>query len=336
MRYIGNKQKLVDFIEKSIREKLGTLDDKIFCDLFAGTNTVAKHFKNKCKKVISNDLEKYSYILAKHYIENNQEKKYIEHFQKLNSLPPTTGIITQNFTPFAKCERMFFTIENGQKIDAIRTKIEEWYQSKIINSSDYFYFLASLLESADKHANTTGVYGAYLKRFSGRSSQTFVLQAAPIIIGGEGKSYNQNANSLVGKLKGDILYLDPPYNSRQYGSNYHILNYIVDYKPIEFSINKKNVESKTGLSNNYNKSKYSIKNEVENALEELLINSLHFPWIFLSYNDEGLLSGEKIKSMFEKYGKYSLTTHDHKRYTSNHGQNKRNSVVEQLHILKRT
>ena len=160
--------------------------------------------------------------------------------------------------------------------------------------------------------------------------------AAPIIIGGEGKSYNQNANSLVGKLKGDILYLDPPYNSRQYGSNYHILNYIVDYKPIEFSINKKNVESKTGLSKNYNKSKYSIKNEVENALEELLINSLHFPWIFLSYNDEGLLSGEKIKSMFEKYGKYSLTTHDHKRYTSNHGQNKRNSVVEQLHILKRT
>ena len=145
--------------------------------------------------------------------------------------------------------------------------------------------------------------------------------------------YQEDANVLVKKISGDILYLDPPYNSRQYGSNYHILNYIAKYKDIEFRVNREGKESKTGLSE-YNKSLYSQKSNAKNALDSLISNSKDFKYVFMSYNDEGILSLEDVKEIFEKYGTYKVQTQKHNRYKSNKAT-ENNKVIEYIHILIR-
>tara|TARA_R100001082_G_C4354682_1_gene156253 strand:- start:669 stop:1691 length:1023 start_codon:yes stop_codon:yes gene_type:complete len=335
VRYIGNKRKLLDFIENSIAEKVGNLEDKVFCDLFSGTTTVAKHFKKKCKKVISNDLERYSYVLAKNYLENNSPIDYHEMISELNSLEGEEGIFTKNLSPFGDCERKFFTVENAKKIDAIRSKVEEWKNNDKINEGQYFFLLASLLESVDKHANTTGVYGAFLKKFDKKSTNLFFLEAAKFDIGlSSGEVFHGDANELLPNLTGDVLYLDPPYNARQYGANYHILNYICSNE-INIKLDKEGKESKTGLPSDYNKSPYSTKSGVKRAFEDLVSKSNGFKWVFLSYNDEGLLSLDEIKDIFEKHGKYYLTSTAHVRYNSSKNKSSKKHTIEYLHILER-
>ena len=356
MRYIGNKAKLLDFIEKVMITHVGALEDKTFCDLFSGTTTVARHFKQKCQYVMSNDLERYSYVLAKNYVENNEtiSDEELQLIERLNCLQGKPGLFTETLSPYEGCERMFFTVENAQKLDSMRKQIAQWYVTDKITNSTYFFLLASLLESIDKFANTTGVYGAYLKQFNGRSTQDFVLEPAKRYVGqNKGTVYLEDANTLLPKLSGDILYLDPPYNARQYAGNYHILNYIVNNK-VDIKLNKEGEESKTGLPNDYNKSPYSQKSGAKKAFEDLLSKASGFKWVFLSYNDEGILSLEDIKSVMEKYGEYHLTDKNHLRYNSGGGKVKeeeedadkgddkgdeedktpKKKVIEYVHVLK--
>lgn len=94
----------------------------------------------------------------------------------------------------------------------------------------YFFLLASLLESADKVANTASVYGAYLKTLKRSATKIMELQPASFeLTSNRHRIYQEDGNDLIQNIKGDILYLDPPYNTRQYGANYHILNTIVKY-----------------------------------------------------------------------------------------------------------
>tara|TARA_Y100001973_G_C5207640_1_gene342802 strand:+ start:6362 stop:7414 length:1053 start_codon:yes stop_codon:yes gene_type:complete len=334
VRYIGNKQKLVGFIQQAAEEVCGDISKMSFCDLFAGSCSVSKHFKNVCSHVITNDLENYSYVLARNYIGNNNPVEYVELFIELNSLPGKVGKITKNFSPYKKCERKFFTVENAKKIDAIRQAIEDYREQEDL----YYFLLCSLLESADIYSNTAGVYGAYLKDFNSRSASSFTMMPYTYSIGATGECYKEDANVLLPKLSGDILYLDPPYNSRQYGSNYHILNYIADYDfKINEKINKKTgqkEQSKTGLGK-YNKSKYSQKQNALTALEDLLKNASGFRYTLMSYNNEGIISSEDIQRIFEKYGEYDIKKQNHKRYKSNNNSTQPSGVVEYIHVLKR-
>lgn len=330
MRYIGNKQKLLSFIEETIREFEPDLQDKVFCDLFSGTATVAKHFKNKFAKVISNDYEQYSYVLQRNYIGNNVDENFdalIKRYDKCNGIH---GPLTEALSPAGKEKRMFFTEYNAKKIDAIRELMDKERSSGVINDNQYYFLLCSLLESADSHSNTTGVYGAFLKKFNARSSENMTLKAyKPVFCNTKSASYKGDSNTLIKKISGDILYLDPPYNNRQYGSNYHVLNYICDPKDIDIKVVKEK-ESKTALGT-YNISKYSRKAEALKAFEALISNS-KFKKIFISYNDEGIMSLEEVKKCLEKHGEYHLRTKEHKRYKSNK-ETKNKNVIEYIHIL---
>ena len=183
-----------------------------------------------------------------------------------------------------------------------------------------------MIETADSYANTTGVYGAYLKSFNARSSKNMSLVAHPHVPGGIGKVYKKNANDLIHEINGDILYLDPPYNTRQYGANYHIPNYIVNYFDFDY-----NQDSKTALGT-YNKSEFSQKKSVKIAFEDLISNA-KYNYIFVSYNNEGILSFADIEKIMAKYGKYDLKEKEHKRYKSNTNNLQQSKVVEHLHIL---
>jgi adenine-specific DNA-methyltransferase len=330
LNYIGSKHRLSSWLLEEITNVVGNLDDKIFCDLFAGTGVVGRTFKNRVKKVISNDLEYYSFVLNKNYIENNKpinnKDKLIEELNNLSLR--SDGFIYNNYCLGSSSNRQYFTDSNGKKIDTIRKKIEEWKESKYIDSSTYYFLLASLIESADKVANTASVYGSFLKNIKKTANQDLVIESSDFVMTNhKNQVFNQDSNELIKNISGDILYLDPPYNERQYSLNYHILNTITKYK--NFS-----PKGKAGVPN-YNRSKYCSRIYIQNTFEELIKNA-KFKYIFLSYNNEGLIKEKTIKNIMIKYGKYQLIKKSYKRFKADKTENrnhKANSTFEYLHVL---
>ena len=331
MNYIGSKYKLSYFISSSVKSIVGEdLSDKIFCDLFAGTGVVGRNFKKEVKKVISNDMEFYSYVLNKNYIENHEFLDNEIYIKELNETNGEEGFIFNEYSENGKANRLYFSEHNGKKIDAIRTKIEFWKTEKKISSALYYFLLASLLESADKVANTASVYGAFLKHIKKSAQKELILEPAIFEINSHSHEvYNEDSNLLIKKIEGDILYLDPPYNAREYGANYHLLNTIAKY-------DRFTPKGKTGLRD-YSKSAFCKKKEVEKSFDDLIKNA-NFKYIFLSYNNEGIMSSETIKKILSNYGKYDLLTTEYQRFRADKKENrnhKASSTTEYLHILEK-
>jgi len=333
MNYIGSKHKLSNFIKSTVHSVVGEdLSDKIFCDIFAGTGIVGRVFKPAVKKVIANDCEYYSYVLNKNYIENHTEIADKQCFiDELNNIPLIdNGFIYKNYCVGGGTERQYFSDHNGKKIDTIRQKIEEWKNENKISSNLYYFLLASLLECADKVANTASVYGAYLKQLKKTAQKELVLQPAIYDFNDhEHQVYNKDSNLLISEIEGDILYLDPPYNARQYGANYHLLNTIAKYDNFI-------PKGKTGMRE-YQKSNYCSSAKVFVEFENLIKNA-RFKYIFLSYNNEGLMSVANVKNTMQKYGKYDLAEIDYQRFKADKTENrnhKADKTKEYLHVLEK-
>ena len=331
MNYIGSKYSLLDFIDCTIKTVVGeNLSDLTFCDIFAGTGVVGRYFKTKVRKVISNDWEYYSYTLNRNYIGNHDEiidkEKYIEILNQLNGIE--NGFIYKQYCLGGGNNRQYFSDENGKKIDAARTQIEHWRNSNLITEDLYYFLLCSLIESADKCANTASVYGAFLKDLKKTAQKPLVITPANFQLNhNEHEVYNEDANELIKKIEGDILYLDPPYNSRQYGANYHILNTIAEYKPFI-------PKGKTGLRE-YKKSSYCSKALVKESFEQLIRDS-KFKYIILSYNNEGIMPIETIRDIMSKYGLYQTFQKKYQRFKADKPENRiysTNHTTEFLHIL---
>lgn len=352
MNYIGSKLSLLNFIDESI-SMIVNKNCIIFCDLFAGTGVVGLHFKKKGFKIIANDLQYYSYVLNKHLIGNNTElvfnnlieiipalekkavkerKKIVVHF--LNNINGIDGFISKNYCTenniLKENNRLYWTKENGMRCDAIRTEIEIWKNKHLINDNEYYFLLATLMEAVDKVANTASVYGAFLKKIKKSALKNVELIPQNVYFNKyEHEIFNENANDLISKIKTDILYLDPPYNQRQYATNYHLLETIAKYdNPIIFG--------KTGLRNYENqKSTYCSKNEVLKSFDDL-IKKANAKYIFLSYNNEGLMNFEEIKKIMSQRGVYDFFKIKYNRFKANTNENRNqiaNNTFEYLHYV---
>lgn len=330
MNYIGSKYSLLDFIHKTISEvtgyKLG--DTYTFADLFAGTGVVGASYRKEGCKVISNDIQYYSYVINKHCIEGtaNISNSLLE---TLNNLESEEGFIFKNYCAGSHSGRNYFTDENGKKCDAIRMELDRLHNEKLISEEEYFCALASLINSIDKYANTASVYGAFLKHIKKSAQKQFQLEILPRIDGPVGKAYNEDINRLIKRIDGDVLYLDPPYNARQYCSNYHVLETIARYdNPV--------LTGKTGLrESNGQKSKYCSNRTLGREFDDLIANA-KFKYIFLSYNNEGLMDVETIKKTMSKYGEYKCYTQIYKRFKADKDENRNisgNETTEYLHCL---
>lgn len=337
MNYIGSKHSIIDFVETSILD-FTKEEGKIFCDIFAGTGVVATRFKKAGYDVIANDMQYYSYVLNKHYVENNKEITFKglkklgikDVFIYLNKLDNYRGFIYNNYTIEGSNERQYFTEYNAIKIDSIREQIEKWYKKGNIIDNEYYYLISCLLEAADKVANTASVYEAFLKKVKRSAQNELILKPLPCIINPKtyNKVYIEDSNELIKNISGDILYLDPPYNSRKYSSNYHILETIAygDYPMIK---------GKTGVRTDNIKSDYNSVQKVVAAFEDLIKNA-QFKYIFLSYNDEGIMSLDQIEQIMKKYGKYKRYERNHKRYKANKDkETTKKTTIEYLHALKK-
>ncbi|MBU0976090.1 MAG: DNA adenine methylase [Patescibacteria group bacterium] len=350
MNYIGSKLSLLEFLNESIH-KIADKNCKVFCDLFSGTGVVGAYFKQKGYQIIANDIQYYSYVLTQHYVGNSRDLQFSGLRQKLpntigriienrtdlvidylNGIAGVKGFIFKNYclggTQNKKHPRQYFSDENGMKCDAIRIKIEDWYDKEKITQNEYYFLLTSLLESIDKYANTASVYGAFLKHLKKSAKKRMVLKPAKVFIDGSNhKVYNEDINSLIRKIKGDILYLDPPYNRRQYAPNYHILETISKY-------DNPDIKGKTGLRDyEHQKSLYCQKSNANEAFRDLILNA-DMKYIFLSYNNEGIMSGNEIKSIMEKRGKYGVFKQDYKRYKADSSRNNiADKTTEYLHYV---
>lgn len=329
MNYIGSKHSLSSFILDTVTEFCGDdLSQYVFCDLFAGTGSVGRTFKPLVKTVIANDVEYYSYVLNRNYIGNNKNTEDASSVKALNELKGISGFVFDQYSEGGSAGRTYFSAENGRKIDAIRTQIETWKQAGVLDDNSYFYLLASLLESADKVANTASVYGAFLKHIKKSALRPLVIEGADFAETQQAHQvYQKDSNVLIKEISGDILYLDPPYNHRQYGANYHVLNTIAKYDTFV-------PRGKTGLRDYY-KSDWCRKNKVLDSFEEL-IASADFEYVFLSYNNEGLMREDEVRTVMEQYGNYQLRKKRYRRFKADKTENRNHKATETfeyLHVL---
>jgi len=346
-RIIGNKYNLLLEIYKILKKE--GIKSNSFFDVFSGSATVGRFFK-RMFSIISNDSLYFSYVLQRALIDINEypsfsnlnlsnlsldpKRRIYQVLEFLNNLKGAEGFIYKHYTPASKeidgVERKYFSIENGKKIDAIRMKIEEWFKNGYISDDEYFYLIASLLFGVQKVANISGTYGAFNKFWDPRSYKTITLKYIEIIPSKfKHKSYNKDIFDLLNKISCDIAYIDPPYNSRQYIDNYHILETIAKY-------DNPRIKGKTGLRENTHneKSVFCSKKTIGSALLKLL-NNLKAKYIILSYNSEGLLSKDEIKKLFEesKLKEVKLYEFPYRRFKSNHNS-QNNEVKEYLFVGK--
>ena len=226
--------------------------------------------------------------------------------------------------------RQYFSDENGMRYDAIRQKIESWKKENIISDDEYYFLITSLIESIDKYANTASVYGAFLKKLKKTAQNNLILKPAELIINAqEHKVYNEDINEISGKVMGDILYLDPPYNHRQYATNYHILETIAKY-------DNPKIHGKTGLRDYQNqKSLYCSRTNVKKAFKDLILK-VKTKYIFLSYNNEGLMAMHDIGEIMRLRGKYGYFTKSYNRFKADKTENrnyKATKTIEYLHYV---
>ena len=239
LNYIGSKHTLLDWLSTSILEKTGwtSFTGKRIGDLFAGTGVVSFHFRNQGATLFSNDIEPCSYTVTKAMTECSSTPECLQFLEKMkkeiqeNCHKETVGFITKHYSPYNGCERMFFTVENAKRIDYVRKQIEICS----LTSQDKTFVLASLLVSADAVANCASVYGAYLKAFKKTAEKPFVLSPIhTVTVQSHSRTTNSDVLSVefLQSIQADLLYLDPPYNERQYSKNYFPLIVLALY-PVE-------------------------------------------------------------------------------------------------------
>ena len=320
LNYIGSKKTLLPFLDYVI---CSNVEEKgSFGDLFAGTGIVGDYFTKKGFTVTGNDKENYSYVVNYASLKSSYSRKLKKHIKALNELKGVSGLIHKHYSP--EGNRMFFTEKNAKKADAVRVKLEELKEEKEINDDEYYFLLASLLQSLDKVANTTCVYGAFLKKFKKSASKSLVI--TPIhTLKNSGKNNVTRNDVLEITDKFDVIYLDPPYVARQYGAYYCPLNFLVEYDE------KIELRGKTGLYDYY-KSPFASKSKAKKAFIQMFkVLTKNCSNIFLSYNNQGILTLEEMVDIMKEYGNVTTYKYDYKKYQA--VKSRGGDTIEYIHYL---
>ena len=233
-------------------------------------------------------------------------------------IEPVEGLVYRNYCPGGAADRRYFTDENGRRLDGILGFLREGYREELFTRGEFYLLLSALVDAADRVANISGTYGAYLKSWQASAKKTLRLTLPEVIESSQrNKAYSEDANALVGRLKGDVLYIDPPYNQRQYAANYHVLDILSGYHLYDdLGKFEASLYGKTGLRPyDHLKSAYCVRRgrrrtketngsgtigDVFSAMLDLVL-STKARSVLVSYNEEGLLTRDEIGVILARF-----------------------------------
>lgn len=349
--YIGNKRQLLDFIGKGVdmvkaslgREKLVTFD------VFSGSGVVSRYLKRTSSCLYANDLEPYCQTLNECYLANVSEIDMLElralhhEYQERVFGNLRDGLIRELYSPkdehnIKPGERVFYTVRNARIIDTARQEID------LLPPEMRRFFLGPLLHGASVHVNTGGVFKGFYKNYDGigqfgghgRNAMGRICAdiklPMPVFSQFECDCHALRMDAIeaaqqVGEV--DLAYLDPPYNQHPYGSNYFMLNLILEYKRPE------KISKVAGIPPNWNHSDCNVKQKARDYLERL-IDVLAAKFILISYNSEGFVKYDEFLDLLEKFGDVTSLETRYNTYRASRNLNARNKHVKEfLFLLKK-
>ena len=329
-RYLGNKYKLLPFITRVVNEECSAVNT--VADIFAGTGAVASAFTDK--KIITNDIMYSNYIchVAWFGSEEYSEGKIVDLIMFYNEIEVAEdNYMSENFAD------TYFSLMDCRKIGFIRQDIEDKYKEGDINARERAMLITSLLYAMDKIANTCGHYDAYRQGVEFEKHLELFVPQPEDNLNENNACYNMDTNKLVKNIEADLVYIDPPYNSRQYCDAYHLLENIARWdKPKVFGVAKK-------MDRTVLKSDYCTKKATA-AFEEL-IDSIRTKYILLSYNNmaekgndrsNAKISDDDIMRILQKKGKVKVFSEDYKAFSTGKSDIKKNQERLFLCICEET
>ena len=325
-RFLGNKYKLLGFIEDIVNEKCSGFNS--FCDIFAGTGVVGERFNEKNIKVISNDtlMSNYASLTTFLFARQLNLKKLEERISCLNSIDAKSdNYFSEHYG------NTYFTLGNARKIGAIREKIDDIAE----NEEEKNALITSLIYATDKVANTVGHYDAYRKILDSVQPLKLLIPKIDLENNSNNEVFHEDANALIRKIKCDVLYIDPPYNSRQYCDAYHLLENLARWtKPAVFG--------KAGKMDRSNlKSNYCLKSAAK-VFDDLIRNA-NCKHILISYNNTGeskdgrsnaRISDNELIRILKNKGEVEIFERDYKAFTT--GKSETNGHAERIFYCKAT
>ena len=318
-RYLGNKHKLVGFIGNILRERCGNW--RSLCDIFAGTGVVGAAFNSPVVRISTNDLLKSNYVCLRAFlgVQRDLRTRIARHLTHLNEMQ-MPGLETNYFS--RHFGGTYFSQANAKKIGAMREEID----CIAADEDERDLLLCSLIYAVDKVANTVGHYDAYRKSMD--MFQPIRLRvprvSAECNVGND--IHCEDANRLIRTIECDVLYIDPPYNSRQYSDAYHLLENLAEWKqPEVHGVARK-------MNRTHIKSQYCV-NGARDALADL-VGSAACRHILLSYNNTGesmdgrsnaRISDEEILDILEMKGAVEIFETRYKAFTAGKGSGTNNA-----------
>ncbi len=328
-RYIGNKSKLLKFIDETITKE--NINFETFGDVFAGTGVVAEYFLNKGKEIYVNDLLFSNFVIYKALLSNEKYEKskitkIIDGYNEIDSEKLQDNYFSDNFSG------NYYHYKDAKKIGFVREDIEKKYINREINDREYNILISCLLYSMDRISNTVGHYESFLNK----EPEYKNLQISNLNIksyNSNSNIYNEDANMLVKKLKVDVMYVDPPYNARQYANFYHLLENVAQWKKPKVYNKAKKMERKNIMS------EYCKANA--KAVFADLIENIDAKYIIVSYNNTyeakstssvNAITYQDMMQILETKGKVSLYETDYKFFNS--GKTNLDKHKERLFVCK--
>ena len=316
-RYLGNKHKLLGFICDIISEKCDSVNS--FCDIFAGTGVVGEKINTSKIRIISNDFLSANYVCLQTFlgVDYDIRQNLVSKIKYLNSLPANVeNYFSEHFGG------SYFSWDNARKIGKIREEIE-----KIATiTEEKNVLLCSLLYAVDKVANTVGHYDAFRKKLDMLQPIKLLVPDIKYSHNTNNEIYRKDANMLARNIFCDVLYIDPPYNSRQYSDAYHLLENLVEWKkPAVHGIGKK-------MDRSHIKSEYCMTSATR-SFEDLVKNA-NCKHILFSYNDSGetkdgrsnsRMRDDEIFQILSEKGNVEIFEKSYKEFTTGKSRRKHNS-----------
>ena len=318
--YIGNKRGLADPIERAVREVRDRVGGRKLrsLDLFSGSGFVSRLLKKHSSLIAANDMEAYARAVSECYLSNRDEKLLAEAAALVAHLNDVAakGVVRDGFirdlyspaddTNIKFGERVFYSSDNARRLDFYAQEIQE------LPADMRRLLLGPLLSSASIHANTGGVFKGFYKdkhtgigKFGAAAGDAVSRILAPIelevpvmsMLETEHEVYQEDANKLASNMgEFDFVYIDPPYNQHPYGSNYFMLNLLTDYE------RPKEVSMVSGIPTDWNRSGYNVRKQALPLLDELFA-AIPARFLLVSFNSEGYVSTDEIKSVLGKHGR---------------------------------